>query len=91
MNDSVDRAPDLNLGNPSLLDFQTDALRMTVELRCVHAMHIGHTSLIFSTVLNPDGIFEYICPLGQIVQIEVGCRVTGGLVIAQTVLIFVSG
>ena len=37
-----------------LLDFQTYALRMTVELRGVHTLHIGHTGLIFSTVLNPD-------------------------------------
>ena len=74
-----------------LLDCQTDALRMTVELRGVHALHMGHTGLIFSAVLNPDGIFEYICALGQIIQVEVRCGVTGGLVIAQTVLIFVSG
>ena len=74
-----------------LLNFQTDALRMTVKLRGVHALHIGHSGLILSTVLNPDGIFEYIGALGQIIQIEVGCSVTGGLVIAQTVLIFVCG
>lgn len=37
-----------------LLNFQTDALRMTVELRGVHALHIGHSGLILSTVLNPD-------------------------------------
>jgi hypothetical protein len=64
---------------------------MTVELRGVYALHMGHTGLIFSTVLNPDGIFEYIGALGQIIQVEVGSRVTGGLVIAKTVLIFVSG
>jgi hypothetical protein len=64
---------------------------MTVELRGVHALHMGHTGLIFSTVLNTDGIFEYIGAFGQIIQIEVGCGVTGGLIIAQTVLIFVSG
>ncbi len=74
-----------------LLNFQTDALRMTVELRGVHTLHIGHSGLILSTVLNPDGIFEYISALGQIIQVEMGCGVTGGLVIAQTVLIFVSG
>ena len=74
-----------------LLDFQTYALRMTVELRGVHALHISHSGLIFSTMLNPDGIFEYIGALGQVIQVEVGCGVTGGLVIAQTVLIFVSG
>ena len=79
------------ISQPALLDFQNDALRMTVELRGVHALHMGHTGLIFSTVLNPDGIFEYIGALGQIIQIEVGCGVTGGLVIAQTVLIFVCG
>ena len=75
----------------ALLDFQTDTLRMAVELRGIHALHMGHTGLIFSTVLDPDGIFEYIGALGQIIQIEVGCGVTGGLVIAQTVLIFVCG
>ena len=75
----------------ALLDFQTDASRMTVELGGVHTLHMGHTGLIFSKVLDPDGIFEYIGALGQIIQIEVGCGVTGGLVIAQTVLIFVCG
>ena len=54
-------------------------------------MHMGHTGLIFSAVLNPDGIFEYIGALGQIIQVEMRCGVTGGLVIAETVLIFVSG
>ena len=79
------------ISQPALLDSQDDALRMTVELRGVHALHMGHTGLIFSTVLNTDGIFEYIGALGQIIQIEMGCGVTGGLIIAQTVLIFVSG
>ena len=79
------------ISQPALLDFQNDALRMTVELRGVHALHMGHTGLIFSAVLNPDGIFEDIGALGQIIQVEMRCRVTGGLVIAQTVLIFVSG
>ena len=79
------------ISQPALLDSQDDALRMTVELRGVHALHMGHTGLIFSTVLNPDGIFEYIGALGQIIQVEVGSRVTGRLVIAKTVLIFVSG
>ena len=75
----------------ALLDFQTDALRMAVKFRSVHALHMGHTGLIFSTVLNPNGIFEDIGALGQIIQIEMECGVTGGLVIAQTILIFVSG
>ena len=79
------------ISQPALLDFQNDALRMTVELRGVHALRMGHTGLIFSAVLNPDGIFEDIGSLGQIIQVEMRCRVTGGLVIAQTVLIFVSG
>ena len=83
--------PEFTITQSVLLNFQTDALRMTVKLRGVHALHIGHTGLIFSAVLNTDGIFEYICSLGQIIQVEVGCGVTGGLVIAQTVLIFVSG
>ena len=64
---------------------------MTVELGGVHALHMGHTGLIFSAVLNPDGLFEYIGALAQKIQVEMRCRVTGGLVIAQTVLIFVSG
>ena len=51
------------ISQPALLDFQNDALRMTVKLRGVHALHIGHSGLILSTVLNPDGIFEYICAL----------------------------
>ena len=75
----------------TLLNFQPDALRMAVELRGIHALHMGHAGLIFTAVLDPDRIFEYISTLGQIIQIEVGCRVTGGLVIAQTVLIFVCG
>ena len=79
------------ISQPALLDFQNDALRMTVKLRGVHALHMGHTGLIFSAVLNPEGIFEYIGALGQVIQVEVGCGVTGRLIIAQTVLIFVSG
>ena len=48
-----------------LLDLQTDALRMTVELGGVHALHFGHAGLILPSVLNPDGIFEDIVPLGR--------------------------
>ena len=54
----------------ALLDFQTDTSRMTVELGGVHTLHMGHTGLIFSTVLNPDGIFEYIGALGHIIQLR---------------------
>ena len=54
-----------------LLDLQTDALRMTVELGGVHALHFGHAGLILPSVLNPDGIFEDIRPLGQVIQVEV--------------------
>jgi hypothetical protein len=37
---------------------------MTIKLGGVHALYIGHAGLIFSTVLNPDGIFEHIGALG---------------------------
>ena len=64
---------------------------MTVELGGVHALHVGHAGLILPAVLNPDGIFEDIRPLGQVIQVEVRGRVPGGFVITKPVLILVTG
>ena len=64
---------------------------MAIELGCVHALHVGHAGLILPAVLNPDGIFEDIGSLGQVIQVEVRGRVPGGLVITKSVLILVTG
>ena len=75
----------------SLFHHQANALGVTVELGSIHALNVGHASLILAAVLYAHGIFKDIDSFGQVIQIEVRSRVAGGLIVTQAILVLVAG
>lgn len=64
-----------------LLNFQWNALAVTVELRSVHALYLSHSSLIFTAQLDSRRILEHISPLAQVIDEEMAGGVFSGLVV----------
>ena len=62
---------------------------MAVEFRGIHALNFGHSALIDTCMLHSQLIFEHICPLGQVINVEMGRGVLGGLIVGETILLFV--